>query len=127
MRILTGGVYLVADDAISLPPDSAREYHDERRPFVIVSGQESNDNPAWPLVLGCPMSSSTGQKTEFCVKLAAGEANCTKKAWIRVPAIQPLEKKALGDYTGPLPDEKLELLRAKVLQYMGLADGTSSF
>lgn len=127
MRILTGGVYLVADDTISLPPDSAREYHDERRPFVIVSGQESNDNPAWPLVLGCPMSSSTTHKTQFCVKLAAGEANCPKKTWIRVPAIQPLEKKALGDHTGPLPDEKLELLRARVLQYMGLADGTSPF
>ena len=127
MRILTGGVYLVADDAISLPPDSAREFHDERRPLVIVSGQESNDNTAWPLVLGCPMSSSTTHKTQFCVKFAAGEANCTKKTWIRVPAIQPLEKKALGDFTGPLPDEKLELLRARVLQYMGLADGASPF
>ena len=120
-------MYLVADDAISLPPDSARDYHEERRPFVIISGQDSNDNPAWPLVLGCPMSSSTKQKTEFCVKLAVGEANCIKKTWIRVPAIQPLEKKALGDYTGPLPDEKLELLRAKVLQYMGLAGKASPF
>ena len=127
MNILTGGVYLVADNALSLPPNSAREYHDERRPFVVVSGQEYNDNPAWPLVLGCPMSSSTRRKTEFCVKLAAGEANCIKKTWIRVPAIQPLEKKALGDYTGPLPDEKLELLRAKVLQYMGLTGGGSPF
>lgn len=127
MNILTGGVYLVADNALSLPPNSAREYHDARRPFVVVSGQEYNDNPAWPLVLGCPMSSSTRQKTEFCVKLAAGEANCIKKTWIRVPAIQPLEKKALGDYTGPLPDEKLELLRAKVLQYMGLTGGGSPF
>lgn len=44
-----------------------------------------------------------------------------------MPAIQPLEKKALGDFTGPLPDEKLELLRAKVLQYMGLIDGGSPF
>ena len=127
MRIPTGGVYLVADDAISLPPDSAREYHDERRPFVIISGQDSNDNPAWPLVLGCPMSGSTRQKTKFCVKLAAGEANCVKKTWIRVPAIQPLEKNALGDHTGMLPDEKLESLRARVLQYMGLLGEDSPF
>lgn len=60
-------------------------------------------------------------KTPFCVKLNQGEGNVTKKCWIRVPAIQPLLKRDLEDFCGRIPDDKLELVHRRLVQYMGLA------
>ena len=118
VEIIAGGVYYVADDKLALPPESKRTRHEERRPFVVISGQTQNSDSRWPLVLGCPISSSTTQRTRFCIKLSQGEANLSKKSWIRVPAIQPLDKGDLGDFLGTLPEITAENLMASILKYM---------
>lgn len=113
-------MYYVADKRIALPPESNRNMHDERRPFVVVSGSAYNSDAGWPFVLGCPVSSSTRRRTKLCVKIAKGDANATKRGWIRVSALQPLMKGDLGDFMGILPSSTLDLLHARVLQYMGI-------
>ena len=47
--------------------------HKERRPLVILTSNESILDPNFPIVTGCPISSSTNFRTSFDVKLPAGE------------------------------------------------------
>lgn len=115
-----GGLYLVADSKLSLLPEQERQVHDERRRFVVLSGSETNSEPEWPAVLGCPVSGSTRCRTRFDVLLAYGEANVTKKCWIRVQAVQPLLKSDLQDLTGILTGARLQETQARLLQYLGL-------
>lgn len=118
---VVGGIYIVRDGALTLPPNDRRDVH-PTRPVVVLSRPDTNVDPNWPVVLVCPLSSSTGLKTRFCVKLAAGEANSNKKTWIRVPAVQPLLKSELGSHTGTLDQDKLEEVQARLLEYLGLDD-----
>ena len=117
--IIIGGLYLVADQKITLLPREERQVHEERRRFLVLSG-DTNSEQEWPVVLGCPVSASTGFRTRFDVKLAAGEAGTTKKCWIRVPATQPLLKADLEDLTGTLHADRLQEVQARLLHYLGL-------
>ena len=94
--IISGGIYLVKDSLLILPSAEARAVHEERRRFVVISG-DTNTETDWPVVLGCPISSSTTHRTRFDVHLAAGEAGTAKRCWVRVPAVQPLRKVDLQD------------------------------
>ncbi|QSB13959.1 type II toxin-antitoxin system PemK/MazF family toxin [Natronosporangium hydrolyticum] len=118
--VINGGVYYVKDNVISLPPNDQREYHEQRRPVVILSGPDTNSDKDWRVVLVAPISSSTSLKTSYCVKVNAGEANMSKKCWVRVVAVQPILKSDLGDRLGVLPSERLEEVQARIFQYMGL-------
>jgi mRNA-degrading endonuclease toxin of MazEF toxin-antitoxin module len=118
--VIIGGLYLVVDSRLKLLPEEERQVHEERRRFVVLTGSETNSEPDWPVVLGCPVSASTRYKTRFDVKLAYGEAGATKKCWIRVPAIQPLLREHLEDLTGTLSAGRLQETQARLLQYLGL-------
>lgn len=118
--VVVGGVYLVSDNCLTLPPERAREIHETRRPFLVLSGPAHNGDPDWPVVLGCPLSSSTSWRTGLCVKIAAGEAGSDRKTWVRIPALQPLMRSDLQDLQGTLSTERLEEVQARVLEYMGL-------
>lgn len=121
-RPVTGGIYLVADELISLDDGRPRNVHDARRPFLVLSADDYNDRDNWGVVLGCPISKSTRFRTELCVKLAAGEGNMPEKCWVRVPALQAIPKSDLQDLTGNVPQPKLDEVQMRVLQYLGLID-----
>lgn len=118
--VINGGVYFVKDSVVSLPPNDDRNYHDERRPVVVLSGPDTNGLAGWRTVLVAPISSSTSLKTQYCVRLSAGEGGLAKKCWIRVIAVQPLLKSDLEDRLGVLSAERLEEVQARLFQYMGL-------
>jgi mRNA-degrading endonuclease toxin of MazEF toxin-antitoxin module len=120
-QIVLGGVYWVADARLTLPPDNDRQLH-PRRGVVILSGPETNSDPAWLLVQVVPLSSESTRKTRFCVKISAGEGNVDKKVWARVPAVQPILKSDLQDYVGVLPETRVEEIQARLWQYLGMAD-----
>lgn len=52
--------------------------------------------------------------------LVAGEANLSKKCWIRVPALQAIPKTKLQDHTGSFAADKLDEVQMRVLEYFGL-------
>lgn len=114
-----GGIYLVKEDAFTLPPEHLRIAHRERRPFLVLGG-DTNSEFAWPIVSGCPISSSTSFRTRFDIKLSCGEGGVSKKCWVRVPAVQPILKADLEDYLGALPADRLEEVEARVLLYLGV-------
>jgi mRNA-degrading endonuclease toxin of MazEF toxin-antitoxin module len=118
--VVIGGVYYVADDIISLPPNDDRDIHEERRTVIVVTGPETNSDSDWDFVLIVPTSGSTSRRTPFCVKLAAGQGNLTKKCWARVPAVQPLLKSDLQDHCGVIPEQPLKEIQARLAEYMGL-------
>jgi len=124
--VVIGGLYLVADSKLTLPPEEKRQIHNERRPFLVLSGSQTNSDAQWPVVLGCPVSASTLYKTRFDVKLAAHEAGTIKKCWIRVPAVQPLLKTDLEDLTGTLTQDRLEEVQGRLLTYLGLVGNSST-
>jgi mRNA-degrading endonuclease toxin of MazEF toxin-antitoxin module len=115
-----GGVYLVPDDVMILLPAQLRKVlHAGRRYFVVLSGDETNEDTEWPVVSGCPISSSTTLKTKFDVQLGAGEAGVQKKCWVRVPALQSIEKKHLEDFTGLLDPARLQQIDVSLFWYLG--------
>lgn len=124
-RPVIGGVYWVKDRDLTLPPDNSRSFYPNRT-VLVLSGPGSNGDPAWMFVLVAPISSETTRKTRYCVKLAQGEGNVSKKCWVRVPAVQPLLKSQLGDHLGVIPAHKLEETQARLFEYMGMADDEAS-
>ena len=119
--IRRGGVFMVPDQAISLPPNPGRLEHTSR-PVIVVSGDAKNSDPAWKHVLVIPTSSSGKRATEFCVKLGYGVGNLPSKCWARTVMPQPVAKDDLGDYLGQLPPDVLETIDNALLAYMGLID-----
>jgi mRNA-degrading endonuclease toxin of MazEF toxin-antitoxin module len=66
-----------------------------------------------------PTSSQTTLKTRFDVKVAAGEGGLAKKCWVRIPAIQSIEKADLWQFTGSLDPAKLDQIDAALFDYLG--------
>lgn len=119
--IRRGGVFLVSDDTVSLPPNAQRLTH-HQRPVIVISGDAKNADPEWPHVLVVPTSSSGRRSTEFCVKLAYGTGNLPSKCWARVVMPQPIAKADLGNYLGQIPADIMETIDTALLAYMGLID-----
>lgn len=121
--IIVGGIYWVEDSHLTLLPRKDRPLQHPRRSVIVVSGPETNSDEAWPFVLVCPLSSSTRRRTRFCVKIAAGgSAGANKKVWVRVPAVQPMEKELLQDRSGVASEEQLQAVQARLVEYLGLLD-----
>lgn len=118
-----GGVFQIRDEKLTLPPESQRgEAHKSARPFLVVSRDDKNADTNWPTIVGCPISSSTGYKTQYCVKLSAGTANLTKKSWVRVPAIQPISKEDITQFMGELSADLMLDVDASIAEYLDLGD-----
>ncbi|KZS64711.1 type II toxin-antitoxin system PemK/MazF family toxin [Mycobacterium ostraviense] len=118
-QTIQGGIYLVPDDKLVLLPRVIRQVLHDHRYFVVLSGDATNSQADWPTVSGCPISSQTTLKTRFDVKLAAGEGGVTKKCWVRIPAIQSIEKTDLRQFTGTLDPAKLDQVDASLFDYLG--------
>ena len=123
VAITRGAIFMIPDEALTLPPESLRgEPHLERRPFLILSNDESNLDPNFLIVMGCPISSSTKFRTGFDVKLNQGQGGVSKKCWIRVPAMQPLPKSIVAsqDKTGVVPSDILEDVDISLVQFLNM-------
>lgn len=119
--IRRGYIYLVRDGVLRLPPEDAREVHSTRRPFLVLSGDTTNSDGAYLVAAGCPISKSTRFRTEFCVKVSAGEGNLPEKGWVRTHALQPVLKSDLQDCTGKaLDDERIEQVVAQLERFLGV-------
>jgi mRNA-degrading endonuclease toxin of MazEF toxin-antitoxin module len=118
-QTIRAGIYLVSDDKLVMLPRVVRRFLHDHRFFVVLNGDATNSQSDWPTVSGCPISSQTRLKTRFDVKLAAGEGGVTKKCWVRIPAIQSIEKADLWQFTGTLDPAKLEQIDAALFDYLG--------
>lgn len=116
-----GGVFMVDDRVLRMPPEASRKNHPHRY-VIIVSGDATNSDHGWPVVLAVPTSTSEDFATEYCVELDKGCGNLPKKCWARVTLTQPLAKAELRDYCGRLLAAQVELLEQNLFAYMGLVD-----
>ncbi|MGW0588536.1 type II toxin-antitoxin system PemK/MazF family toxin [Streptosporangium sp. NPDC002607] len=119
--IRKGGVYLVSDRSLTMPPNDQRNYH-LKRPVIILSGDAKNEQATWSLVYVVPTSTSTTLRTEYCVKLAQGTGNLPSKCWARTICAQPFLKEELGDYLGQLSPQVLLLIEENLFAYLGTTD-----
>ncbi len=117
--IRRGGVYWVRDTRLTLPPEPEREIK-SKRPVIVVSGDDHNEDADWPIALVVPISTSPKYATEFCQKLAARTANLPQAGWARVVAVQPVAKSEFLDYIGTVPSTTMALLTDNLFAYMGL-------
>ena len=116
---VSGGVYQIKDNLIRLPPVEKRQQHNTR-PFLVLSPAKVVQDNKWPVVVGYPLSTSRKSKTEFDVLVQRHEAACEQGCWVRVPAIQPVEKKNLDFYKGQLYSQTLDHVCAAVAAYLGI-------
>jgi mRNA-degrading endonuclease toxin of MazEF toxin-antitoxin module len=116
-----GGVFMVDDKLINLPPDDNRNLHPHRY-VIVVSGNATNADQTWPIVLAVPTSSQSTLATQYCVKLGQGVGNLPRKCWARVVAVQPIAKRDLRDFTGTIPGVQMALLEENLLAYLGSID-----
>ncbi|WP_035002104.1 MULTISPECIES: type II toxin-antitoxin system PemK/MazF family toxin [Corynebacterium] len=126
VAITRGDIFMIPDEDLTLPPESLRgEPHLEHRPFLILSNDNSNLDPNFLVVMGCPISSSTSFRTGFDVKLSRGQGGVTKKCWIRVPAMQPLPKTLVEtqDKTGTVPRSILDEVDISLVQFLCMGEG----
>jgi mRNA-degrading endonuclease toxin of MazEF toxin-antitoxin module len=96
------GIYQVPDELIQLPPDSGKRTPKKSRYFVVIS------NISLDFVLGCPTSTDPNLVIKpWDVELPAGVCGTQQQCWVRVPAVQPLDKKHLTNRTGEVPGPDL--------------------
>lgn len=96
------GIYQVPDEVIRLPPESAEREPKRSRYFVAIS----DTNLDW--VVGCPTSTDPQMVIEpWDVELPAGACGTRDACWVRIPAIQPVDKIHLTNRTGAVPTEGL--------------------
>lgn len=119
-QIEAGSVYLVPDHSVKLPPEEDRETHPQRT-VMVVSHDKINQSGDWAVIMVAPISGSTRFRTQYCVKLSAGEGNVTKKCWVRTSAVQPIAKSELGDYMGKVSEERLQDVMQELLSILPLA------
>lgn len=116
---VSGGVYTVIDEKIRLLPAGERYKH-PTRPFLVLSPTAIMQDDAWPVVVGCPLSTSDKWHTEYDVEILKGVAGLESNSWVRVPAIQPIEKDDLDFFKGQVPGNLLVQVRASIAAYCGL-------
>jgi mRNA-degrading endonuclease toxin of MazEF toxin-antitoxin module len=117
--VLRGGVYVVSDSALTMPPNDKRQIK-RTRPVIVLSGPVPNQDRDWLGVLVVPTSTSPDFVTPYCVEIARGDGNMTAQTWARVPMVQPILKEDLGNHWGIVKPPTLELLEARLLDYMGM-------
>lgn len=111
------GIYQVPDEVVRLPPDSdARTLHVSRY-FVAIS------DTSLDFVVGCPTSTDPALVIEpWDVELPPGACGTRDACWVRVPAIQPLDKKHLNNRTGEVPHELRATIALNIFDFMKLDD-----
>ncbi|WP_158169973.1 type II toxin-antitoxin system PemK/MazF family toxin [Mycolicibacterium smegmatis] len=117
------GVYKVRDEDLRLHPEpDTRTTTTKARYFVVLSNREVCQSGKWQYVVGCPTSTDPNHVTEYCVEAPRGSGNLPEDCWIRVPAVQPLDKSVLfkGDYCGELKGEPRQRLEEVIADMMGL-------
>ncbi|WP_167097134.1 type II toxin-antitoxin system PemK/MazF family toxin [Mycobacterium sp. DL592] len=117
------GVYKLRDGDLRLHPDpDGRPIGTKARYFVVLSNREVCQSAEWHYVVGCPTSTDPNHVTEYCVEAPRGSGNLPEDCWIRVPAIQPLDKSVLfgGDFCGELKGDPRKRLEEVVVDMIGL-------
>ncbi|MDR7292874.1 mRNA-degrading endonuclease toxin of MazEF toxin-antitoxin module [Pseudoglutamicibacter albus] len=92
--IRQGCLYYVKDEKITFISEGKRTRHATRRPVLVVSRDNVNDEDSYEAVFVCPISSG-GNSSDFDVKIAAFEGGQRKKSWVRVEHLQRLLKNDL--------------------------------
>ncbi|WP_206457220.1 type II toxin-antitoxin system PemK/MazF family toxin [Mycobacteroides abscessus] len=118
------GVYKVRDSDLRLHPnpDGRNAKDTKARFFVVLSNRVVCVADEWAYVVGCPTSADPTEATEYCVHAPKGSGNLPQDCWIRVPAIQPVDKSVLirGDFLGELKGEPRNRLDEKMAELIGL-------
>ncbi|MBY3989615.1 type II toxin-antitoxin system PemK/MazF family toxin [Rhodococcus fascians] len=75
-----------------------------QRLFVVLSNQAVCTSSDWDVVVGCPLSTAESFVTDYDIELPKGVCGNSKRSWVRVHGIQPIDKTLLlskvGDLTG---------------------------
>jgi mRNA-degrading endonuclease toxin of MazEF toxin-antitoxin module len=89
---------------------------------VVLSGSDTNVDPAWLVVLICPISGSTPKEDSLLREVGCWRGRVSKKCWVRIPAIQPAMKNDLQDLLGVLAEDRLNECQGRLVEYMGLVE-----
>lgn len=122
-RIQYRGVYKVRDGDLRLHPDpDGRVVGTKARFFVVLSNRQVCGSHEWRYVVGCPTSTDPNHVTEYCVSAPRGSGNLPEDCFIRVPAIQPVDKAVLlqGDFLGELKGDPRKRLEEIAVEMIGL-------
>ena len=110
-------MYWVPDEQVHLPPEDNRTAH-AKRPVLVLTNDDKNDEEGWPVVVVCPISSGS-QASNFDVRIAANTGGLSAKGWARVCLIQPMDKRYVAERAGQVDASVVEAITANLLAYLG--------
>lgn len=123
--ILRGGVFWLSETKIRLLPEELRTNVHDSRPFLVLSLDAKNTDIDWPVVIGCPISTASSWVSPYDVEIdgeVSKQYGLDKRSWIRISALQPVEKRALGDYYGMISDDIKNKVNASLIEYLDLLE-----
>lgn len=120
-NIIRGNVYWATDQHVKFAPSDENRSQHNRRPFLVISGADMNDDPGRPIVFGCPISTAksfTIPGEDVCIP--ADSINLAKKCWVRISQAQPVGKSELSDFQGRLAPPLIAEVEASLIRMLGI-------
>jgi mRNA-degrading endonuclease toxin of MazEF toxin-antitoxin module len=116
-----GGVFMVDDGVLRMPPEDKRKRHPHRY-VIIISGDAHQRRSSMASPAGSANIDERGLRHGVLRRAEQGLRQPAEKCWARVTLTQPLLKADLRDYCGRLLAAQVDLLEQNLLAYMGLVD-----
>lgn len=121
--IRRSAIYNVPDTSVTFPPRTLKERNIKpTRPFLVLSNDQENSDPGWPVVLGFPISTAPDFKSEFDVEVQPGDNGLTDDCWIQIVMLQPLAKTKLQARRGQLSALDMERVVTNLARYIELIE-----
>lgn len=119
--IRRGDIFLVPDTSVAFPPRTLKERNiKQERPYLVVSADDNDADPDWPIVLGFPLSTSPDFKSEFDVEVERGAGGLREDCWVQIVMVQPLAKTKLQRKIGHLEANDMERVMTNLARYTAL-------
>lgn len=118
-KIKQGGVYLVKDELLSIPPRTAKRTLHEWRAVVVLQCQEDCDNPVRTTLL-CAPTSASGTKAVTDYDLPKGTGGLERDSVLRLALLQPIAKADLAAELGQLDAETPKKIQTVLMVNFGI-------
>ncbi|MGG1618252.1 type II toxin-antitoxin system PemK/MazF family toxin [Paenibacillus sp. NRS-1781] len=118
-----GDIWLIDDEFVNTPPSDQigkRKKHVDRW-VAIVSNNDENFHPLCPIVTVAPLSHRVDLMQKNDLELFSDKDSVAQNCLAQLKIMQPILKKDLRDFKGPISDTKKIELQVMIEDFFGLS------